>query len=186
MSTVLIAPTQGEHASLFLSTARDILKNIYKSKGSVFKTVIDEDRKVEFKSDGLARSFWDSVSAADTFITVSHCGLEDGPNLAFHDRSFPLPGSAQPWPTDGNTSHLSLEGMLFWSRVGMPGRSNTAKIILIGCDTGKTYAGAVNKVAHCPVFGFKDLCAAANSGSMQQHIKNIELAGASPGMKRFG
>jgi hypothetical protein len=194
MSTVLIAPTQGEHTSLFQTTARDILRNIYGSKGAVFKTVLslvkDKDdptivkTKVTFVLDVGKGEFWDNVSSASTFITVSHGGIEDGPNLAYHDSSFPI-GTNQPWPTDGNSSRLSVGGMLFWARVGT-GRTNTAKIILLGCDSGTTYAGAVSTAAKSRAFGFLDRCAAANSQAMQKVVSDIEKSGKSPGIKSYG
>ena len=212
MFAVFMVPSQGHHHVHFAVVAKKLLKEIYHSQGAVFKTVLQGDPKspsVNFVLDqtgspaGANTSFWESVRLATRFIVVSHIGYLDGPILSYKDGGVyylvpPHAGKisyAQPWPTvDGHPEQLTTEAVLFWSRIGTsslrggprkPTNRDDLRIYLLGCDGALTYAGPAARAAQCPVYGFTNSTASADTKTMLDAVAPLENLGRSPGMQMW-
>ncbi|QEL16253.1 hypothetical protein [Limnoglobus roseus] len=196
MSTVILFPSQGLHANAFAGTARAILDEFYNAGGgpggTAFQTNVTRistgNFSVSFSRPSWAKGkgdFWDAVSAASTFVMLSH-SASDGPILN-HDHTEDesrdeLDRFWQPWRREGNT--LNADGVSFWRKVGQQGRTNTARIALLGCDTASVYGPLVAKVANSDVFGYLHSCQAANHKVQIPQLKKIEKDEVPGGMKR--
>jgi hypothetical protein len=126
---------------------------------------------------GFSTDFNTSLDATNTFITISHVGSIDGPIMA-HD---PM---RQPWPSDASTTRFFLaeDGVAFWRKVGQA--LSTVKIIISGCDSGRSYFQAVANCAQIPVYGFVHSIAAGVPGVMRPYIKGIESGHVPPGIEK--
>jgi hypothetical protein len=164
--------------------ARD--SKIYGNRGGayVFVASVDSASKVSFKIDTYASNatnaskttFWDAVSKSDRFMVASHCGPIDGPIL----------DGSQPWGVQQPLANkLGTNGMLFWSRVGT-NRNNKVRITLLGCNSGLSYAGMVNTAAQSICYGTNSSIAAANWGTAQPLLQQIEAGKTPAGMLRRG
>ncbi len=193
MSAVIIHPTQGQHVVSFQATAYHAARKVYGGAAIVYGTKYQPGEKVKFDVDTYATpkgkrsaGFWEEVQACDTFVYVGHLGYIDGPILAYHDAVLYSDDGGkftQPWattrsdpPGDVDRFFLDTPGTLFWAHVGN-GHLPSMKIILIGCNSGETYAGAVARAAGCTVFGYVGSCPAGNAGSILPVLTDIENGG---------
>jgi hypothetical protein len=186
MNAIILHPTQGEHVTAFQGTAYHAARESFGSKAAVFGTHFEKPSAVTFKLDSYANarpnpgSFWEAVKASDTFVWVGHSGYIDGPILARHAKGLydeSKGETSQPWGVrKGDRNTLDLQGMLFWSRVGKPG-GGVSRIILLGCDSGDTYAGAVAKVAQCDVYGYVGVCPAGDWAGIKPVLNSIRNGG---------
>jgi len=179
MFAVIIYASQGDGVTSFQATAYFANKKIYGSSAAVFKTIYKKPFDVDFVLDTYCSpnikndKFWENVKLCSTFVTVSHFGIDDGPILAYQDPIlFDDITMSQPWPTeDKDHTKLKSSGRLFWEKVG---QGLSMKIVLLGCNSGVTYAQAVATAAKCDVFGFVDSSAAGNWASMEPHLTAVE------------
>jgi hypothetical protein len=193
MSAVILVPSQGQHAGLFLASARSVLAKVYGGSGKIFKTLIADSllnntilggglppvlQFIPDKGDGPVK-FFDAVKTAKAFIWIGHHGIIDGPILAHGDEHFG--GNSQIWDVDPDTNQLKIRGKTFWTQIGK-GRPAGAKNMLMGCNSGLEYALKVAKASNLPTFGWVTTCPAADSKTQITSTSNIERFGKSPGM----
>lgn len=192
MRALLIVPLMGPDSKNFLRVADHLRTHVYKKDAMIFKTQVQKlPISGHFSGTGFLRAsdppkkggsndFFESLKEAETFICIAHNGETDGPVLTDEYDDWL---ERQPWHTNGTGVQLWLGGVLFWQLIGRA--PNTQKILLLGCNSAKSYAKCVNDVANIPVFGFKDSCAAADSATMFKHVSSIENTGKSHGMARI-
>lgn len=190
MAAVIVAPSQGEHASLFQTVAKSLLSKVYGGQGWIFKTIVHSGGNVAVHliskpQKGDIITFWSQIEAAKSFITVSHCGAIDGPILARQDPDLTTTDEMQPWHLEVTQRELAERGQRFWGRVGkhLP---EGGKIMILGCASGNTYAPIVARKAQRRTFGFLDSCAAADSATMVRIVTSIETRGSAVRVEGFG
>ena len=85
-------PSQGDHTALFQTVGKHLIRKVYKT-GWLFRTHIRPGGHVSvalISSSGGGPEkvdFWSQISQASSFLTISHCGEYDGPNLAHNDKA---------------------------------------------------------------------------------------------------
>ncbi|MBR0695112.1 hypothetical protein [Bradyrhizobium lablabi] len=168
---VMLVPGSGDAASNFLATAMDLRDHVYGKKNAmIFKLHYSAGGHSIAPAftpapPGFNTNFWKSVDVAGTFMTVSHCGLHDGPMMGSEGE--------QPWPCiDSESLVLNEDAHLFWSKVGRA--LSTVKIIICGCDTGQTYGSLAAAAAGIPVYGFAHSIAAGVPTTMRPYIASFE------------
>lgn len=169
---LLLVPNQYENKGDFLAVANDLKAN-FCSNSVIFGVTWDgKDTNTPTASPigkvsaPFSNSFWQSCAAADTFISLCHCGINDGPMIG--------PKGEQPWPTDHSNTALTDPGVQFWQRVGW-GIGRGGRVLLAGCDTAHSYGKAVAKVMQPTVFGFAQHIGAGVVTEMRLYIGNYFL-----------
>ena len=191
MRALLIAAGTGKDSKNLQRVGVHLRGSVYSGDAMVFKTIVVRSPTsppsafvgfLPITSPPKGRTsndFYEYLAEAKTIICIAHNGALDGPILSDEFSSF---REMQPWHTNSTGTTLWDGGALFWRTVGWA--PNTRKILLLGCNSGNHYAKCVNDVAGIPVFGFKDSCAAADSATMEKHVRSIETTGKSFGMIR--
>jgi hypothetical protein len=179
---VIVVPSQGDSASLFLAVGKMLKAKVY-PHCVIVKTVVTPGEIVD--SVGLIEtsketSFsWSSTSNLDRVLTVSHAWSGDGHNLALHE------GGYQPWGSGDHDGSLSLEGKNFWTAAGdamHPG----GKIILLGCMMGAgLYAANVARRANQCTYAPKEQFGAGHPDTVLKHVEAIEAGKVIPPMVKF-
>jgi hypothetical protein len=175
--TVIIVPSQGEDTGAFATVAKQLKKDVYHDKATVVKTLV-HGAPIEVAFTKRGRPFsWAKVHDLRSVLTISHSGICDGPNLAYHD------GGYQPW--DSNCTALSADARAFWVSVGQALRAG-GKIILLGCNMGgSNYAQLVATATSRAVYAATRAFAAGSAPFVLKHVRAIEKGLELDPMKRF-
>ncbi|MER2558731.1 MAG: hypothetical protein ABTQ93_14820 [Candidatus Competibacter denitrificans] len=186
MSAVILIPAKGPDSIGFGGAAYGIVKQVYRQKGGGYRYQAGVQKaqpgvqynKCFWTSKSASDVFWDAISAASTFIMMSHCGIEDGPILYYSKSDTDY---CQPWPKAGTDNSLSQAGKDFWGKMK---NKSSFKIVLIGCSSAVSYASLVAKEAQCPVYGFLNNCTAASDIVQIPLLRAIEAGKVPTGMKK--
>lgn len=174
-NAVIIVPSQGQHASMFRSVAKELDRRVYGGRAEVIYTKVTlsdtSPTTVEFFTlDGSAFS-WADAHDLISVVTISHGFSGDGPNLAYGlgDERY------QAWGTNWSTGELGAAAKEFWGKKAGKALKPGGKIILVGCFMGSgNYARNVAKEAGFKVFASVGLFAAANVDTTLKHVRAIE------------
>lgn len=191
MAATILVPSQGDHAKHFKTVGKHLIDTVYGKKGWLFSSIVHQNGNVAVhlesspKGSSATIDFWSQISDSGSFLTISHCGIDDGPILAHHDPELHTTDQTQPWHLEVTGRSLDTRGRSFWSRVGRA-LPSSGKILILGCNSGKSYAEKVSDTAGRKTFGFTDSCSAADSKTMQARVGDIEKRGKTQNVASFG
>lgn len=175
-TALIIVPANSSHAGGFLASALDLRENVYGFQNTmIFKVAVAANLSVSFlpaikPPKIFSNDFDECLKVPITFMVISHIGVIDGPIMSHAP-------FLQPWALDQLTRFLDTAGAAFWSKVGQG--SNLVKIVLSGCESGRTYGQAVANAAGKSVYGFQDDIGSGIPSVLRPYIKTLE-AGRTP------
>ena len=169
---LMLLPASGDdHYEGFKSSAVSLREKVFgPANCMIFSCEIDSSDRATFSPAmtpprGLSKDFWTCVAAVDTFMTISHCGVIDGPVMKHGP-------TRQPWMVrPGQRTVLQNRGYNFWDRIG---RGGVNRIIIAGCSSGETYSQAVANAANVVVYGYMQSMACGINTVMVQSIGALE------------